>query len=110
MSQLAWTSYTLQKPRYTPDHILKVGGHYGKVKSRSHYDTHTYPPLRNVHTKYERSISYSFWDTVGRNFPTAFMSTQADTLSENNTYTALKGYGVKMISISTKRTQALTQI
>ena len=51
-----------------PGQVFKGQGHYGKVKSRSHYDSVHLHPLPNVHTMYEHPTPYSFRDMAGTRF------------------------------------------
>ena len=93
------TSYTLRFLRYSPDKIfkLKVTTARSKVKSRSHHDGTPTPPNQ---CPYKVSTSYTLQflryrpDKV---FPLlARLPPHPDTMGENNTPTALKGYGVKI--------------
>ena len=84
------TFYTFRFPRYRPGKILliKVTTARSKVKSMSHHDVAHLHPLVSVPTKYHIPTHYSFQDTAHPNI-------HLDTIDENNTWTALKGCGVK---------------
>ena len=73
-----------------------------RSKSRSdHYVAHLHPPT-NLPTKYQLATPYGLRDTARTTFfqpPTAHLPTQPDNMGENKTPTALKGCGVKTLSL-----------
>ena len=67
------------------------------MKSKSHHDVAHLHPLSNVPTKYQPPTLYSFRDIARTRFfpPPA----HPDTMGENNTPAAVKGYGVKTAEV-----------
>ena len=90
------TSYTLQFLRYSPDNIftLKITTAKSKVKSRSHNDTAYLNP---------RPMSLSNFNYIHlmvsekqprQTFPPTCPPTHPDAMGENNTHTAVIGFGI----------------
>ena len=82
-------------------------GHNGKVKSWSDHDVAHLHLLTIVPTKYQLPTPYGFRDIARTRFfpPPA----HPDTMGENNTPTALKGCGVKMVSDPSTRPYLYSQ-
>ena len=68
---------------------------------------HTYTPNQ---CPYQISTSYTLWFlkySLENHFPAAHPSAHLDTMGENNTHTALKGFVVKIVYALTKKIKYL---
>ena len=109
------TFYTLQFLTYGPDKILKVKVTTTRSNQGHTMTLHTYTP-NQCPSQISTSCTLQFlryspdkilkvkvtttmvWHTAWTNFFTLPMPTHPDPMGENNTHTALKGCGVKMLA------------